>query len=131
MERYLNQLATAFIRARLHHALATLEDGQRAGLRLRKFKMDVPLPRVQHVLGILPGLSPQRLLHVGSGRSAFLRPLLAACPQLTVIASDRNQPRLSDLAARRFVIWAQQAGAPRLAIEHLLNHRIALLRVQP
>jgi len=207
VDRYFTELATAFVRGRLADPLATLDDGLQAGLRIHKFKVDAHLPRVERVLGILRGLQPQRLLDVGSGRGAFLWPLLAAFPELEVTAIDVAERRAKDLgavraggvtrlnvarmtaeqmafaprsfdvvtmlevlehmanpqaalsgavaAARQFVIvsvpsvpddnpehihlftpdqlrqMAHEASAARITIDHVLNHRIAVIRVQP
>jgi len=206
MERYFAELATAFVRGRLGNPAATIEDGQRAGLRLHKFKNDAKLPRVQRAIGILRGLAPENLLDVGSGRGTFLWPLLDAFPELPVTSIDVSEQRVSDLnavrdggisrltplqmdaqqmtfasksfdvvtllevlehmpnpsgalknavsVARRFVVlsvpsvpddnpehlhlfspkqltkMATEAGGARITIEHVLNHRIAVVRVQ-
>lgn len=203
-ERHYADLATAFVRGRLHDPGASIADGERAGLRLHKFKADSALPRVQRILGILRGLAPQSLLDVGSGRGTFLWPLLASFPHVQVTSIDTSAQRVADIhavrtggiprltvcrmdaqhlafapasfdvvtilevlehmpapaqalanavrAARRFVLlsvpsvpddnpehihlfspsqleqMAQQAGAQRITIEHVLNHRIAILR---
>lgn len=99
-------LASAFVRGRLPdlpplEGPALLEAGVNAGLRLHKFKRTAGLPRVRRVLGMLAQLQPQRLLDVGSGRGAFLWPLLDAFPELEVIAVDRKPLRVSDLEAVR------------------------------
>ncbi|MGJ5815625.1 class I SAM-dependent methyltransferase [Paludibaculum fermentans] len=101
MERYYHDLATAFVRGRVRDQFATIEDGLQAGLRLHKFKVGPPLPRIQKVLGILRSLAPVDLLDVGSGRGAFLWPLLAVFPGLSVTAIDFNEQRASDLGAVR------------------------------
>src|SRR5579859_6797225 len=56
--------------------------GRAHGLRLHKFKRTMLLPRVRAVLGILHGLQSLSLLDIGSGRGAFLWPLLHAFPVL-------------------------------------------------
>ena len=108
MERYHAELATAFVRGRLGDPRASLDDGQRAGLRLHKFKLDTTLPRVQRVLGILHGLAPENLLDIGSGRGTFLWPLLAAFTHLPVTAIDHAAQRAADLGA------VQRGGIHRL-----------------
>lgn len=105
-ETHYLELASAFVRGRLPQfthleGTALLDAGQAAGLRLHKFKRTAGLPRVKRVLGLLAGLAPQRLLDVGSGRGAFLWPLLDAFPHLEVVAVDRKSVRVSDLAAVR------------------------------
>jgi ubiquinone/menaquinone biosynthesis C-methylase UbiE len=101
MDRYFTDLATAFVRGRLHDPLATMDDGHRAALRLHKFKNDTLLPRVHHVIGILRGLSPANLLDVGSGRGTFLWPAMTAFPHLAITAIDVSDRRVSDLHAVR------------------------------
>jgi len=100
-ERYYEDLATAFARGRLGVESATIADGVAAGLRFHKFKRDAVLPRVQRVLGILRGLAPQSVLDVGSGRGAFLWPLLDAFPELPVTSIDVSEQRVTDLDAVR------------------------------
>ncbi len=68
--------------------------GRRAGLRLHRFKRTMGLPRVSRVLGTLRGLQPADLLDIGSGRGAFLWPLLDAFPGLPVTAVDRLDHRV-------------------------------------
>lgn len=95
------ELATAFVRGRLADPQASIEDGLRAGLRLHKFKSDVTLERVLRVLGILRGVAPENLLDVGSGRGAFLWPLLDAFPYLEVTSIDVSEQRVRDIEAVR------------------------------
>lgn len=68
-------------------------------LRLHRFKRTMELPRVQKVLGILRGLQPANLLDIGTGRGAFLWPLLDAFPDLPVTCIDRLDYRATDLQA--------------------------------
>ena len=79
------------------HALIRL--GREQGLRLHRFKRSMGLPRVFKVLGILKGLKPADLLDIGSGRGAFLWPLLDAFPELPVTTLDRLDFRAADIAA--------------------------------
>src|SRR4051812_36148428 len=58
-------------------------------LRLHRFKRSMELPRVKKILGILQGLQPTSLLDIGTGRGAFLWPLLDAWPTLPVTCIDR------------------------------------------
>src|SRR5690349_19042826 len=103
---YYTSLAAAYVRGRLGGATpaalpadllnaplenlsgaqldAVLAAGQSAGLRLHRFKRTMELPRVRKTLGALRGLLPASLLDVGSGRGAFLWPLLDAFPALPV-----------------------------------------------
>ena len=118
MDRYFNELASAFVRGRLRNQLATLEDGRRAGLRLHKFKANTELPRVQRVLGILRGIGPEYLLDVGSGRGTFLWRLLDSFPELPVAAIDVNERRVTDIAAVR------TGGVSRLTIVRMSVEQI-------
>jgi ubiquinone/menaquinone biosynthesis C-methylase UbiE len=70
-------------------------------LHLHRFKRSMNLPRVQKVLGVLKGLQPQNLLDIGSGRGAFLWPLLDALPALAVTCVDLLEYRVADLLAMR------------------------------
>jgi hypothetical protein len=71
--------------------------GLSSGLRLHRFKRTTGLPRVQAVLGILRGIVPAELLDIGSGRRAFLWPLLDAMPDLPVTATDALAQRAADI----------------------------------
>ncbi|WP_428263279.1 class I SAM-dependent methyltransferase [Haliangium sp.] len=71
------------------------------GLRLHRFKRTAGLPRVRRVLGALKGFGPASLLDVGSGRGAFLWPLLDELPTLEVTAIDLLQHRVDDINAVR------------------------------
>jgi len=78
-----------------------LAAAQRASWRLAKFKRSRLLPRVQCVMGILHSLAPDSLLDIGSGRGAFLWPLLTTLPHLPVTAVERDIQRATDLQAVR------------------------------
>lgn len=110
MERYFTELATAFVRGRLHQPHATIETGLEAGLSLHKFKQNTELPRVRTVLGILRSLQPENLLDIGSGRGTFLWPLLAGFPDPSVTTVEIADRRASDLAAVR------KGGVQRLTV---------------
>jgi Rnl2 family RNA ligase len=104
--RYLVQLALAFVRGRLPEADAStpetlLAAAAAAGLRLHKFKRKEGPPRVTAVLSILEGLAPRSLLDIGSGRGAFLWPLLDRFAGLDVTAIDRLPHRVRDIEAVR------------------------------
>jgi ubiquinone/menaquinone biosynthesis C-methylase UbiE len=87
---------------------AVIAAGTSAGLRLHRFKRTMELPRVRKTLGALRGLLPASLLDVGSGRGAFLWPLLDAFPALPVTTLDRLAHRVADMEAVR------AGGAARL-----------------
>jgi hypothetical protein len=97
---------------------ALVELGQAHGLRLHRFKYTMGLPRVQKVLGILRGIQPADLLDIGSGRGAFLWPLLDAFPHLPVTAVDTLDYRVADIQAVRdggvTTLTARQADATAL-----------------
>src|SRR4051812_8743489 len=106
-ERYFTDLAAAFVRSRLGAgalppaaaAKEIVQRGLEAGLRLHGFKRGAELPRVRKTLGILRGLAPESLLDVGSGRGAFLWPLLGAFPELPVVAVDPQPRHVADIHA--------------------------------
>jgi ubiquinone/menaquinone biosynthesis C-methylase UbiE len=87
-----------------------LEIGLGAGLRLHRFKKTMGLPRVARVLGVLRGLQPADLLDIGSGRGAFLWPLLDAFPDLPVTAVDCAEYRVQMLQT------VAAGGVSRLAV---------------
>src|SRR5688572_21818678 len=113
------RLAAAYVRGKLGHTpgiapalidapLDSLDDAQldalvRLGraheLRLHRFKRTMGLPRVAKVLGVLKGILPTELLDIGSGRGAFLWPLLDAFPWLSVTALDTLDYRVADIQA--------------------------------
>jgi 2-polyprenyl-3-methyl-5-hydroxy-6-metoxy-1,4-benzoquinol methylase len=74
-----------------------IDIGLASDLRLHRFKRTMGLPRVAKVLGILRGLVPENLLDIGSGRGAFLWPLLDAFPELPVTAIDADEKRVRDM----------------------------------
>ncbi|MGZ3715782.1 MAG: class I SAM-dependent methyltransferase, partial [Ktedonobacterales bacterium] len=69
------------------------------GMRLHRFKRTMGLPRVDKVLGILRGLQPDTLLDIGSGRGAFLWPLLDAFLHLPVTCADILEHRVAGIQA--------------------------------
>jgi len=108
--RYYTELAAAFVRGKIGGAGDLSPEeligvGRARGLRLHKFKRQAELPRVRKVLGVLQGLAsasmPSSLLDIGSGRGAFLWPLLNSFPHLAVIAVDRDPVRIADIDAVR------------------------------
>ena len=118
---YYKKLAAAFVRGKLHNDPVQvmhpslfslpLEDlseddqsklielGLQQGLRLHRFKRTMGLPRVHKVLGILHGIQPATLLDIGSGRGAFLWPLLDEFPNLPVTCIDILDYRIADIQA--------------------------------
>lgn len=96
-------LAAAYARGALGRLdlddAAALDAGVAAGLRLHRFKRTAGLPRVKRVLGALRGLGVARLLDVGSGRGAFLWPLLDGLPGVVVTAIDLLAHRAEATAA--------------------------------
>ncbi len=107
-ERYFLDLAAAFVRGKLGIAVDDSQDEQQlfeqglaANLKLHKFKRTMELARVQRVFGILKGLQPETLLDVGSGRGAFLWPLLSEFPNLNVTSVDLRADRVADIEAVR------------------------------
>jgi ubiquinone/menaquinone biosynthesis C-methylase UbiE len=73
--------------------------GQEYDLRLHRFKKTMELPRVRKALGILKGIQPHNLLDIGSGRGAFLWPLLNDFPYLPVTCVDLLDYRVADMQA--------------------------------
>ncbi|MBN1430802.1 MAG: class I SAM-dependent methyltransferase [Anaerolineae bacterium] len=71
--------------------------GREAGLKLHRYKRSNILPRVQKVLGMLRGIQPIDLLDIGSGRGAFLWPLMDSLPDLPVTAIDACTQRAEQL----------------------------------
>jgi len=120
-QSYFQTLVAAFVRGKLAHtdsyetrqalfttALEALSSeeveeliqlGAAHGLRLHKFKDTMKLARVRKVLGILKGLQPANLLDIGSGRGAFLWPLMAEFPTLPVTSLDILPQRVEDMLA--------------------------------
>jgi 2-polyprenyl-3-methyl-5-hydroxy-6-metoxy-1,4-benzoquinol methylase len=118
---YYEKLAAAFVRGTLHndpikethpalfstgleelsedeqHELIKL--GLQRGLCLHRFKRTMDLPRVHKVLGILRSIQPAILLDIGSGRGAFLWPLLAAFPYLPVTCINILDYRVAAIQA--------------------------------
>ena len=81
--------------------LRIFQIGQAAGLEMHKFKRTMGLARVRRVFGVLRSLAPEDLLDVGSGRGAFLWPLLDEFPDLPVTAIDEDPIRARDIQAVR------------------------------
>lgn len=63
--------------------------GKAADLKLYRFKKThEDLPRIRKVLGFLRGIDFDSLLDIGSGRGAFLLPLLSTFPWVHVTSAD-------------------------------------------
>jgi SAM-dependent methyltransferase len=147
------RLAAAFVRGALADypvadaalfaaPLAELDDEQCAALialgrgrelRLHRFKRTMGLPRVAKVLGILRGLAPAELLDIGSGRGAFLWPLLDAMPWLPVTALDVRADRVAGIQAVADGgvenLVARQGDARRLPFDDAQFDVVTLLEV--
>ncbi|MCP4133121.1 MAG: class I SAM-dependent methyltransferase [bacterium] len=67
---------------------ALLDLALKHDLKLKPFKRNAGLPRVQKVLGILKGLAPKSMLDIGSGRGVFLWPLLEELPMPRITCVD-------------------------------------------
>lgn len=104
-ELYFTAAAACFVRGHLADAPTDASDeqvcsfGVDRGLDLHKFKRTMGLPRVSRVLGAIEQFRPTSLLDVGSGRGAFLWPLLDRFPELEVTATDVDPIRARDLQA--------------------------------
>lgn len=125
------ELAAAFVRGRLagqtgepvpadDARAASL--GARRGLAVHRFKRSALLPRVRRVLGVLRGLAPASVLDIGSGRGAFLWPLLDQLPGARVLAADRSERAVADIAA------VARGGVSRLGAARLDATRLGLAR---
>jgi len=102
--QYYTELAWAYLRGHLpgqHTPAELLERARQQELRLHKFKRKQGPPRVTQVLSILEGLQPKNLLDIGSGRGAFLWPLLGRFPDLPVTCVDRLNHRVNTIVAVR------------------------------
>jgi SAM-dependent methyltransferase len=157
-DRYFVAFGAAFVRGRLGESLPAtafesdveaFKAGLAAGLKMHKFKRldrrrvwepgegshhERILPRVRRVISTLSAFQPTSLLDVGSGRGAFLWPLLDAFPDLKVTSIDMSEQRATDLQAlarggmsERFA--AQQMNATAMAFEDLSFDGVTLLEV--
>jgi SAM-dependent methyltransferase len=84
-------LAAAYVRGVLGDP--SLDDdaalARGADLELHRFKRTAGLPRVRAVLGALRGFAAERIVDLGSGRGAFVWPLLDALPHVAITATDK------------------------------------------
>jgi ubiquinone/menaquinone biosynthesis C-methylase UbiE len=112
-ESHYAPLAAAYVRGALGEPSldddAALARGAASDLDLHRFKRTSQLPRVRAVLGALRGFAPDRLLDLGSGRGAFVWPLLDALPDLPITATDLLERRMAVFAA------VSRGGIPRLS----------------
>jgi ubiquinone/menaquinone biosynthesis C-methylase UbiE len=72
---------------------SALERALAARLELHRFKRTAQLPRVRAVIGALRGFGVQALVDLGSGRGAFVWPLLDALPHVALVATDLLEHR--------------------------------------
>jgi SAM-dependent methyltransferase len=102
-ESHYRWLAACYARGALRRPAldddAAIAAALEAGLRLHRFKRTSELPRVRAVIGALRGLGATSLVDVGTGRGAFLWPMLDALPGVSVTAIDVLAHRVADLAA--------------------------------
>lgn len=118
LERYYVEPAAAYVRGAdpgldTGSNESTLQAGIDRGMRLHRFKRARVLPRVRKVIGILHGLCPGGLLDIGTGRGAFLWPMLEAFPQLPVTCVDRDESRARQLDT------VSRGGLDRLRALHM------------
>lgn len=105
-------LAAAYVRGvagdRALDDVAAVERGERHGMRLHRFKRTGGLQRVRAVLGALRGFGATSIVDLGSGRGAFVWPLLDALPEVTITTTD--------LLPHRALLFSQVArgGVERL-----------------
>jgi len=114
-------LAAAFCRGRLGLA-ADVDDatavaaGRTAGLRLHRYKRTQALPRVERVIATLRGIGAVDIIDIGSGRGAFLSPLLEALPHLPVCCVAVRADRVDDInafaAGSAFAVVTASGRAP-------------------
>lgn len=105
-------LAAAYARGALRQPdlddAAAVAAAEAAGLRLHRFKRTGGLARVRRVIGALRGLGVTQLIDVGSGRGAFLWPLLDEMAEADVTAIDLLAHRVADIAC------VQRGGVDRV-----------------
>lgn len=121
---YFFDLAAAFVRGHVPDWSARerselVEAGVAAGLRLFPFKRSTELPRIRHAIGMVQALWPRELLDVGTGRGAFLWPLLDAGGAFPVVAIDVSEEEAGNLAAVR------RGGIHRLSVLRMHTTRLA------
>jgi ubiquinone/menaquinone biosynthesis C-methylase UbiE len=111
-ESHYLSLAAAYVRGTLGEPSlddeAAIARGLAAGLELHRFKRTSQLQRVRAVLGTLQGFRPDRLIDLGSGRGAFVWPLLDTLPHLDITAIDLLERRV------RVFVCVARGGVERL-----------------
>ena len=115
--RFYSRPAEAFLRSTLEASTELsradlIREATQKKIRLQRFKRSALLPRVERVIGFLRGLEPLSLLDVGTGRGAFLWPLLDVWPGLPVHCLDVLEHRVNMLTAVR------RGGIDNLVAEH-------------
>jgi ubiquinone/menaquinone biosynthesis C-methylase UbiE len=113
--------------------IALVEAAGRAGLRVHRFKRTMGLARVQRVIVALRAIAPADLLDVGTGRGAFLWPLVDAFPGLAVTCCERLEQRVKQLQACRVggltTLQSVRADATRLPVADRSVDVVTLLEV--
>lgn len=96
----------AFAAARVRGELALtgtdeemLELGRTCAMVLRAFKRSRVMPRVRAALSAVKALSPGNLVDIGTGRGAFLWPLMEEAPGVQVTCLEADPERLRPLDA--------------------------------
>ena len=91
-ESHYRALAAAYARGALGEPAleddAAISQAVERGLALHRFKRTAQLPRVRAVIGALRGFGAESLVDLGSGRGAFVWPLLDALPEIALVATD-------------------------------------------
>ncbi len=90
-QQYYESLSTAY-RLGYERRYAEVSEKERPDMKMHYFKRKEPMARVEMVLGFLRGIISgglcQSLVDVGSGRGAFLFPLMDEFPELKVTSID-------------------------------------------
>lgn len=105
--RYYLEYAIAYIRATqetgtsisVKEDLELFDTARARGKKVYRFKKNSILPRIKRAFGFLRAIQPNSLLDIGSGRGAFLWPLLENFPDLMVDAIDKLQGNVEIMQA--------------------------------